>query len=413
MPDFQDPTKLLTARFGPGLSCVISVPGRVNLIGEHIDYHDLPVLPMAIQRRIHVAFRPGEDSRIRAFSHGAYGEREFVLNHNVQPSAPGDWENYLKAAVQAANRIGKLTRGIDAAITSDLPPAAGLSSSSALLVGITIALLEANGICASFEELMEVLPDGEHFVGTRGGGMDHAVVLACQSGCALLVNFAPVKVSPIPIPDNWSFLIAHSLTTAEKSGAVRAQYNARRSAGLYALQKLGFPSYRSIVETHSFDELATRGVKSSHEGILNQDELHSFLHVVGEAFRVKEAILALRDQNATAFGQLLWDSHISLRDLLRVSSSALDTLVDLAREAGALGARLTGAGFGGCVIVLCEKSSCDRIRAELVNRYYSRHTGFDPVSHLIVAQPSPGALFATRSSSILDGLNTHSGETRE
>src|SRR5579885_1696800 len=122
-----------------------TVPGRVNLIGEHIDYHQLPVLPMAIQRRVSLSFEPRTDRRIRAVSEH-YGDREVCLACDVTPGPPGDWANYIKAAVQAAARCGPLARGIDATVTSDLPAAAGLSSSSALLTAFTIALLAANGV---------------------------------------------------------------------------------------------------------------------------------------------------------------------------------------------------------------------------------------------------------------------------
>jgi galactokinase len=266
-----------------------------------------------------------------------------------------------------------------------------LSSSSALLVGFTIALLRANEISATFEELMEILPEGEHFVGTRGGGMDHAAVLACREGCALLVNFAPVEISPIPIPDDWCFVIAHSLTTAEKSGAMRSEYNGRRSAGSHALKQLGLDSFRSAIETHSHDKLTALATQAG-QTMLNDDQMRSFLHVITETFRVNEAVAALRDGDAIAFGKLLSASHASLRDQLRVSSPALDSLVDIAHESGALGARLTGAGFGGCIVILCKPSDSDRIRAELVTRYYANHANFDSENHIIIAEPSAGAL---------------------
>jgi galactokinase len=383
---------LLNSRYGAGPpASLISVPGRVNLIGEHIDYHDLPVLPMGIQRRIWIAYRVRDDASIRAISSGEYGEREFLLNTHEERGISGDWLNYLKAAVQAVNTRWTLTRGIDAAITSNLPAAAGLSSSSALLVGFTIALLNANEISPTFEELMEILPEGEHFVGTRGGGMDHAAVLACREGCALLVNFAPLEISPIPIPGDWCFVIAHSLTTAEKSGPVRSEYNGRRAAGSHALNHLGLASYRAAIETHSHDKLTALAAPNG-QGRLNDDETRCFLHVVTEYFRVKEAVVALREADATAFGKLLSASHVSLRDQLRVSSPSLDALVDIALESGALGARLTGAGFGGCVVILCKPSDSDHIRGDLVSRYYSHHANFDPENHIIIAEPSAGAL---------------------
>lgn len=377
---------LLRSQFGPANSLrFVSVPGRINLIGEHIDYHGLPVLPMALQRRVGIGFRPRSDGRIRAIS-PCYGEREFSLCPNPEPGPPGDWANYLKAGMQVAASRWKLTVGVDAAITSNLPAAAGLSSSSALLVAFTLALLDANGFHPAIEELMEILPDGEQFVGTRGGGMDHAAVLACQSSCALLIHFCPLRFEAIPVPTDWSFLVAHSLTTAEKSGAVNAEYNARRTAGVSGLRKLGLESYREAVTRHSPEELTT------FAGRLSGAESRSFLHVISESFRVQECLTSLRTERIDHFGRLLTASHASLRDQLLVSNSSLDTLVQVALDAGAAGARLTGAGFGGCAIVLTKMEDRERVREGLISRYYANRPDFDPQKHLFFATPSAGAL---------------------
>lgn len=362
----------------------VTVPGRVNLIGEHIDYHHLPVLPMAIQRRVSLSFQPRTDRRIRAVSEH-YGERQVCLACNVTPGPPGDWANYIKAAMQAAGRCAPLERGIEATVTSDLPAAAGLSSSSALLTAFTIALLAANGVEPTLEQLMDVLPDGEQFVGTRGGAMDHAAVLGAKERCALLVRFAPLDLAAVPIPTGWSFLVAHSLTTAEKSGAVRAQYNARRVSGSEALRKLGFVSFQSALCSPGCERLA-------NSAKLTEEESRCFRHVITEAVRVEEAITALRTGDAVRFGEALTASHASLRDDLRVSCPALDELVEAALKAGALGARLTGAGFGGCAIVFSKTEDRARIAAELMANYYSKHSEFDPAHHLIYAEPSAGAI---------------------
>src|SRR5579875_1029990 len=318
---------------------LVSVPGRVNLIGEHIDYHELGVLPMAIQRRISIVFRARADRGVRAISSDGFGEREFDLAEKLEPGATGDWVNYLKAGALAVSSRWPVAHGIDAAIVSDLPAAAGLASSSALLAGFTLALLEANCILATEGELMDILPEGEQFVGTRGGGMDHAAVLASRTGCA--------------------FLVAHSLSAAEKSGALRLEYNARRSAGTRALAALGLESYRSALGRYSTSELRAMAEHAFAEGDMNQEELRAFLHVTSEAQRVEAAVAALRQADGVTFGQLLSQSHASLRDHLRVSAPALDELVETATAAGALGARLTGAGFGGCAIVLCRAADCD------------------------------------------------------
>ena len=302
-------------------------PGRVNLIGEHIDYHGLPVLPMALTQHVEVTFEPREDRRIRASSEPAYGAREFEWHDELERVAAGDWENYLRAAALAVARKWGVGRGIDAVVTSNLPAAAGLSSSSALLVAFTLALLRANGRTATFEELMEILPDGEQFVGTRGGGMDHAAVLASHAGHASLVSFDPPAVRHVPIPRDWAFLVADSGVRAEKSGAARERYNAvRNSPGAAA-------------------------------------------HVASESARVRDAVAAMEAEDAAAFGRLLLESHASLRDGLDVSHEELDRVVEWAMAAGALGARLTGAGFGGSVVALCRREDAARVLAALRERW--------------------------------------------
>jgi galactokinase len=368
-------------------SQIVVAPGRVNLIGEHIDYHNLPVLPMAMRRRVRVQFRPRPDATIRAESADGYGLREFAWTPHLTPVAAGDWENYLRAAAQAVAGKWGAARGIDAVVSSDLPPAAGLSSSSALIVAVTLALLRANGVEASFEELMEILPDGEQFVGTRGGGMDHAASLGSREGCASLIHFAPVSLRPIPMPEEWTFLVAHSLTTAEKSGTAREEYNVRRTAGHAALRNLGYTSYRQAILHRTPEDLERAARRLGSE--VEQD---SFLHVAGEALRVEAAVHAMETGDAATFGRLLFESHASLRDKLRVSNPALDRLVEAARASGALGARLTGAGFGGCAVVFCRRADLDAVRAGLVERFYAGHPEFDPHIHLIQAEPGPGAL---------------------
>ena len=323
---------------------VVSAPGRVNLIGEHIDYHGLPVLPMALRRTIRVAFRPRRDRLIRASSAG-FGTREFEWTRDLQPVVRGDWENYLRAAA----RLVEPGAGVDAEITSDLPAAAGLSSSSALIVAFTLCLLRANRRELSFEQLMQLLPDGEHFVGTRGGGMDHAASLASKAGCATLIEFQPLTVRHIPIPDDWAFLVGHSLQTAEKSGAAREEYNARRRAGV------------------------------------NQ-------HTISEAARVQDAVAAMRRDDPATFGRLLLESHASLRDYLKVSTPALDALVEAAMQSGALGARLTGAGFGGCAVALCRRRDIEAVREGIIARFYHGRAG-----HLFDAEPGNGALWMDKS----------------
>jgi len=368
----------------------VTVPGRVNLIGEHIDYHALAVLPMAIGRSVRVSFRPRNDHAIHISSGREYGTRQFEWTAALDRAAPGDWENYVRAAAQAVAGRWGVGVGIDAVVESDLPAAAGLSSSTALLVAVALCLLRANRLDPPFAELMEILPDGEQFVGTRGGGMDHAAVLASQSGCASLIAFEPLSVQSIPIPSDWAFLVAHCLEIAEKSGPRREEYNARRAAGTAARERLGFQSYRQLLQHLADREPAT--LASSLEDGMERD---SFLHVLSEALRVKEAAAAMERGDASRFGRSLHESHQSLRDRLRVSCPALDRLVNAAMESGALGARLTGAGFGGCAVVFCRRADLASVERGLEERFYRGRPGFDPLRHLIRAEPSAGALAGT------------------
>lgn len=301
-------------------------PGRVNLIGEHIDYHALPVLPMALRRRVTVAFEPRADAIISVASQ-PYGKREFEWRAHLAPAAPGDYENYIRAAALAVASKWGVGRGVDATLRSDLPAAAGLSSSSALLVAVTLALLRANRWRATFEELMQILPDAEQFVGTRGGGMDHAAALASRAGYASLVSFRPLGVRHIPIPNGWVFLVADSGIRAEKSGDARERYNSVRNSPLA-------PG-----------------------------------HVRTEYARVAAAVEAMETDHPVLFGRLLLESHASLRDVLGVSHPQLDAIVSRAMESGAMGARLTGAGFGGSAVALCSRGAAPRVRNALAQTW--------------------------------------------
>ena len=337
------------------LEGTILVPGRVNLIGEHIDYHNLAVVPMAIDRHIKVRWQRLDERRIRASSAAEQTRCDFHWIPTLQPSASGDWCNYVKAAVQTVAGAWRLSDGIHVSIASNLPSAAGLSSSSALLTAITLALLKANGIDATFEELMKVLPEGEHFVGTRGGAMDHAAVLAARQGCALLVKFDPISAEPIPIPADWRFLVAHSMVMSRKSAGAREAYNRIRAS-------------------RHVPEIAR--------------------HVDGEVQRVAGAVQALRTDDLAAFGEILFASHRSLRDDLQVSCPELDRIVAIAQQAGAAGARLTGAGFGGCAIAIAYGDRILDVRAALEREFYREREKFDADQHLFEITASDGALRA-------------------
>lgn len=357
-----------------GTKFLETVPGRVNLLGEHIDYHLLPVLPMAINRGVTIAYRANERREVRAIS--TYGRQVTVSLGSQIPGETGDWVNYIKAAVNSVSQRWAITRGLDAALVSNLPVAAGLSSSSAVMIAFVLALLRVNDVEAGLDELMAMLPEAEHFVGTRGGGMDHAAIMASREGCALHLHFSPLEYRYVRVPAGWRFLVAHSMLQAEKSGALRAKYNRLKEEGLRGLAATGCSSFREVQLTEK-DKLGKYSV---------------LRHVVEEAARAEKAVDALNRDDLDTFGALLAASHTSMRNLLEISTPAIDELVKQAEEAGAAGARLTGAGFGGCVLVACSRDSAESIRDRLAERYYAKQTGFDAAQHLFFVEPSSGAL---------------------
>ena len=353
------------------MSCRVAAPGRVNLIGEHTDYNDLPVLPMAIDRSVVIDFEVIDRPEVKLESSlPDLAPARFTLDDEMGRAPQGDWSNYLRAAAKGLLDEGTpLARGISGTVHGTVPLAAGLSSSSALVVATSLALLHANGRQMGLLELAATAARAERFVGLEGGGMDQAVCLSGRQGTAVRIDFAPLRITPVPIPDGWRWLIAHSLVRAEKSGAAREAYNRRAAtcrASLAALREAwGEPDV-------TYPDLARRSdVVSRAEAVLDPVSLRRFRHVISEARRVDEAQAAMEASDPVRFGRLMSSSHASLRDDYEVSISQLDEMVRIAERAGALGARLTGAGFGGCMVALCDEAGVSAVRDSLLEQYYA------------------------------------------
>src|SRR5690348_12917402 len=207
---------------------LVRAPGRVNLIGEHIDYCGLPVFPMAVQKGIRVTFDARRDREVRLVNRDSrFGPVNFALAASIPPGPQGEWGNYARAAAQAVVHRLPDPRGMEAVVHSDLPSAAGLSSSSALVVAVALAILHTNGATVPLLELMELVARGERYVGLAGGGMDQAIILGARAGYATRIDFHPLRLTPTPVPADWGFVVAGSLVPAEKSGAARQAYNER------------------------------------------------------------------------------------------------------------------------------------------------------------------------------------------
>jgi galactokinase len=368
----------------------------VNLIGDHTDYSGLPVLPMAIQRECRILMRPSSDEVVRlANVRSEFPRVEFELSDAIDPYLPGSWGNYAKAAGQALATRLRRVRGFDGVVTSDIPIAAGLSSSSSLVIATALAILRASSESLDPLDLADIMAEGERYVGTRGGGMDQAICLSGRSGSAIRIDFNPLRLTPVRIPGDWRFIVAYSLGRAPKAAEAKEVYNrrvdeCRRAADILA-DELGIVAgpalYARLIARISEEDL----LFAAGSGL--DDLLHKrFRHVVTEARRVEQAQEAMIAADERWFGELMSESHYSLRDDFEVSNDALDRLVEIALDAGALGARLTGAGLGGCVVVLSESSQASQVLDALTLQFYDKTEFAGALSdQRFVAEPSGGA----------------------
>lgn len=399
----ENPAAELVASL-PG-SFVARAPGRVNLIGEHTDYNGLPVLPMAIDRDIVLLAAPLDEPVIRLHNADArFGLREFPARAALEPFEQGDWGNYAKAAVVAVTNwagIDELS-GFEAVIAGDIPPGSGLSSSSAMVVACAKALLHSNGLDMPKEELSELLAKGERYVGTEGGGMDQTVSIMAEAGKALRIDFFPIRARPVPLPEGYSILVCNTLVAAKKSGAARNAYNTRVvecRIGLSLLtQALGIPcdfSPRLLgdlmrPEAGTPLEQLLAAVEYLPEQEDNpSEELRrlrdgSLLPIPEGGFKIRSRCRhvyteALRVETASdvpgpkTLGDLMNASHESCAGDYEVSCPELDALVRFLLDSGALGARLTGAGFGGCAIALVRDDRAAAVMDSIEDRYYRNY----------------------------------------
>jgi N-acetylgalactosamine kinase len=424
------------AHFGRRPDVVVRAPGRVNLIGEHTDYNGLPVLPMAIDRHLLVAGAARDDRRVHVANAAArFAPRAYQLRAGIRRFAAGDWGNYHKAAAQGLlSALGPdLLRGGDFLVDGDVPPGSGLSSSSALVVGSALALLAVSDQSIPPVQLAGLTAAAERYVGTQSGGMDQAVCLLAQAGQALRIDFDPLRTRAVSVSSGCALVVCHSLVEAEKSGAARAAYNSRvvecrlacrvlesllgaslprPLAHLGELRRL-FPD-RSLADfvailEHALpprplrlDEIAgCVGTPRDHLAAVEERGarpnatyavVRRARHVLSEAERVDRAEAALAAGDWLDLSALMDASHASCRDDYEVSSAPLEELIAAAKAAGALGARLTGAGFGGCTINLVPSGDAALFLAMLERSFYQhKPAGQHPREHAFVVTPSAGA----------------------
>ena len=341
-------------------------PGRVNLIGEHTDYNAGLALPMAIDRDCVIAATPSGTVRVRSLDTDGSVEVPADGSAAVDDVAPG-WGRQVAAVVQELAALGRPAVGMDAVLASDVLVGSGLSSSAAFEVACAVALAGVAGWEPGPIELAAACRDAEELAtGVPCGLMDQLISVAGREGHAQLVDFRSLELRAVPLPAQLAVLVVHS---GQERALADSAYADRRRACEALARAFGVPSLREATAEQVADEPLAR-------------------HVVTENVRVLEAVEALQGGDLVRFGALLDASHASLRDDYRVSTPELDCLVEALVDAGALGARLTGAGFGGSVMAACESPAVERT-AEAATERYRRATGL--AAHAFLCRSVDGA----------------------
>ncbi len=405
---------------------IVKAPGRVNLIGEHTDYNMGPVLPCAIDKEIVLIVVPLSSSTVNVSNvDAAFDSVEFDIGTEITPFDKGHWGNYIKAGVKGIIEHYAETeiafKGFKAIASGTLPKAAGLSSSSALVVVSALAILVANQIEMDKRRLAELCAHAEYFVGTAGGGMDQAASLLGKENTFLKMDFNPLRIEPIPAPSGMQLMIFHSLVHAEKSGEMREAFNRRvlecrmgvdllnrfaaermeqfkpveyighvdaEHTGMEekALDVLVTDFLESLNESYSLEEFLTlfslteQELFERYKSIMRSDHIvepkegfkikSRFRHVFTECKRVHQSISCLKSGDMEAMGKLINASHTSLSEDYEISTPEVDRLVDLLNKNGALGARIMGAGFGGVVIALTTPEHGKSLVESIMELYY-------------------------------------------
>lgn len=366
--------------FGGRPDGVWAAPGRVNLVGEHVDYNGGPCLPIALGHRTFVALRRRSDETVRLVSDASAPTWSGSVRDLVPGSVSG-WAGYAAAAVWALAADGLAVPGFDAAVASCVPIGAGLSSSAALEAAVALGLDEVLGLgWAATDEgrarLAAACVRGENdLAGAPTGGMDQAAALRARAGHALFFDGATGDVRHLPLELDGAGLALLVVDTRVEHRLADGQYAARRAACEQAARTLGVASLAEVVD------LAAAGVRLPEE-----IQRRRVRHVVTEIARVRRVVSLIEAGDLAAIGPVLEDSHASLRDDYAVSCPELDLAVTAARHAGAHGARMTGGGFGGCAVALVPARGVDRIAHEVDEEF--RTAGFAAPAFL-VADPSP------------------------
>jgi galactokinase len=370
---------------------IFSAPGRINLIGEHTDYNDGFVMPAAIDFHTWVAVARRDDRKVVAHSEEWKETAQFNLD-DVDASPKHHWLDYVRGVAIQLKASGYALQGCNLAISSDVPMGAGLSSSAALEVASALALIHAAGCsledtAASRVNLAKLCQRAENeTVGARVGIMDQFASINGRAGHALLLDCRSLEFTLLPLPEDVSFVICNTMVRHSNSGG---EYNVRRSQCEEGVRLLAasLPRIRALRDV-SEDQL------EQYRGDLPETIFRRCRHVIAENARTLSAAKALRSGQITQFGELMYESHRSLRDDYEVSCAELDIMVELASDfEGTYGARMMGGGFGGCTINLVEKGRVEDFKSD-ISRLYEKKTGIRPEIYVTSAANGASAVTA-------------------
>jgi galactokinase len=352
---------------------IVRAPGRVNLIGEHTDYNDGFVLPMAIDHAVWMALTSRKDSTVRIRSLDLEVYSAFDLHSLTKGEG---WIEYVKGVAYELQKDGHELHGFDAVMTGDVPRGAGLSSSAAVELATARAFASVSGFDWNAAQMAKVSQKAENeWVGVNCGIMDQMASAASREGYALFLDCRTLEYQHAPLPENTAVVI---LDTSTRRGLVDSAYNERRSQCEEAARWFGAKALRDV----SVDDLK-RG------GGLKEVVMKRARHIVTENARVLEAVQVMKAGDVKRLGELFNASHTSLRDDFEVTNEALNQIVECAQEQPFChGARMTGAGFGGCAVALVEEKYA-REFSDSVSVAYKRRSGLS--SSIYVCKASAGA----------------------
>jgi len=353
-----------THRFASPPAAIVRAPGRVNLIGEHTDYNDGFVLPMAIDRAVWIALRPRPDRQVKL--HSLDFDQSIAFSLDALDQRTG-WAGYAQGVAWALQDAGYELTGWEGVMAGNVPIGAGLSSSAATELAVARAFAQVSDLPWDPTGMALLAQKAENqWVGVNCGIMDQLISAAGVAGHALFIDTRDLSVEPAPMPEKARIAVLYSDAPRSLAGSAYNQRRAECEEAVRLLQE-ALPGVRALRDV-SPEQL------EAHRDLLPPTIFRRARHVVTENARVLHSVSAMRNGNLSTLGELMLASHASLRDDYEVSSQELDLLVDLAVNAGALGARLTGAGFGGCAIALCRAEDAEAI-AQSVIRAYNGRTG--------------------------------------